>query len=171
MPVIFDRSPQVVHFKMMAGATLIQEFLFFENSNPLTPNENYDIRNFNFRMTGRLLGNNVILPDSIFDANIVFGSTGNRNGLWLSEGTQNRLIFFYDWVSDAANVENAQEGIFQFKLWETDSFGVDTCIAVLEYDMKHTNTIDDILPASGDIIHITRINQISYINLNVKLVK
>jgi hypothetical protein len=171
MAVTFDRSPQKVSFKMMAGATLLQEFIFFDHSNPETPNVTLDIRNLNFRMTGRLLGNNIALEDSVFDANILFGSTGNRNGLWLSQGTENKLIFFHDWVSDTAAIENAPEGIFQFKLWVTGSYGDDTCIAVLEYDLKKINVIDDTETQIDGEIHVFWTIQTTTIPVNVKLIK
>lgn len=171
MSVIFDRSPKIVRFKMMAGVTLLQEFVFFDNSDPQTPNVILDIRNLNFRMTGRILGNNLALEDSVFDANVVFGDTGNRNGLWLSQGTENKLIFFHDWVSDTAVIEQAPEGIFQFKLWVTGTYGDDNCIVVLEYDMKKINVIDD---AQNDIdgeIHVFWTIQTTTIPVNVKLLK
>lgn len=168
----FDRSPQIVRFKMMAGSTLIQEFIFYDVSDPTTPNITFDISNFNFRITGRMLGNNLLIQDSVFDANVAFGNTGTRNGLWLvQDELKNKLYFFHDWVADSAQLENAPEGVFEFKLWVTGSFSDDVCIAVLQYDMNRNNVVDNVTNPIDGAIHMNWSYSPVTIPINVKLIK
>lgn len=168
----FDRSPQILRFKMMAGNTLIQEFAFFDISDPTTANITFDISNFNFRVTGRLLGNNLLIQDFIFDANVAFGNTGTRNGLWLvQDALKNKMYFFHDWVTDSAQLENAPEGVFEFKLWVTGNYGDDTCIAVMQYDMNRNNVVDNVPAPIDGAIHINWSYDTVTVPINVKIVK
>ncbi|PWK27160.1 hypothetical protein LV89_01975 [Arcicella aurantiaca] len=162
-----DRSPVKLNFKIISGSTIIQEFQFFDVTNPVAPVP-FDIRNLNFRAIGVHKQSGSILPVAVFDANVVHGTEGVRNGLWLKKDTTNTMFLFYDWVTDSEQLVNAAEGDYEFTIWETDTLGVDACVSVLSYNCSKTNTVDAQTNQDGAIIVNCSTTQVT-INVSIKI--
>ena len=165
--MVIDRSPTKLSFKIISGSTIIQEIKFFDVTNSAQPVP-FDIRNINFRVIGVHKQSGSVLPNSVFDANEVFGVTGIRNGLWLKKDTTNTIFLFYDWVTDAEQLVNAAEGDYEFTIWLTDTLGIDACVAVLSYNCSKTNTTEAQPQPDGSIIVNCTTTQVN-VTVNVKI--
>lgn len=166
--MVIDRSPTKLSFKIISGSTIIQEFKFLDVANPALPFP-FDIRNLNFRVIGVHKQSGSVLPNSVFDANLVFGNeSGVRNGLWLKQNTIDTIFMYYDWVADAEQLINAAEGDYEFTIWQTDTLGVDSCLAVLSYNCSKTNTTEAQAQQDGSITINCSTTQVN-ITVNVKI--
>lgn len=163
-----DNSPKKIIFKQISGTSIVQEICFFDRSNPNNIIQ-LDITGLNFRVTGSIQNSNDLIVNTVFDANSLDATTGIRNGLFLVQNTTNKLIFLHDFVSDTEFINAAAEGVFTFKIWMTDAYGVDRCIIILEYDAKKANYIDALDTDMVDsVININLSNNSVIINCNVK---